>query len=584
VKADLEAYLLGESMVLLGGHVYSTEDEKNTPGMVCDDTLHLTRVYTLFGSEVRPPKTEPLLDESSSSYRALSNVCNTVEKALQVVKNLKPANPEVDAAVNAARAKLELMSTKIASNNIFDMGRSFMDEEEEKQLKEKLDYIRSNAANLDPDQVLSNLIQGMEEFRRAGLGPSLLIPVESFFAGQRTLFSTFVLVPIVGIITVEFGVNGEFGHEGGQVRLTASQDGSAHGEAYIDPNLRIGVFGRATVGPRFASVGLEGEVALLDAILRAKVNLDVRKQKGLEVSLCYDLGFRKFQSGGGSINAGATVDTVLFGKKEKSWGIYRFEGDHRTGDATIAHACQAWNTDPLYSASSPIDLSGEGASDKSPCGPVFAGTGTSDPDKCPTIRDDDFPIMIKALYQEIWGRPIESKDFDYYMSFVFAPTTDLENIKPRTLEAVRADMKARHFQTVIVPVISVIPLLLQGQPRDTVTCQKEETTNILMATFQAVLGRAMQASEQQTYCNHLASGGTLAQVRQAIASGAEAYSSLAAIYQEVWKRPIDSGYLDYYTFLLATDGTLTDVRADMEALHIQTVVVPVLSIISVLLQ
>ena len=60
--------------------------------------------------------------------------------------------------------------------------------------------------------------------------------------------------------------------------------------------------------------------------------------------------------------------------------------------------------------------------------------------------------------------------------------------------------------------------------------------------------------------------------------------SVEEIYQEVWGRPIDSEYLAYYTFLLSTDGTLADVRADMEALHLQTVVVPVLSILFVLLQ
>ena len=56
----------------------------------------------------------------------------------------------------------------------------------------------------------------------------------------------------------------------------------------------------------------------------------------------------------------------------------------------------------------------------------------------------------------------------------------------------------------------------------------------------------------------------------------EVSSRLQALYQDIWGRPIDSAYLDYYTFLLSTDGTLADVRADMQELHLQTVVLPVL--------
>jgi hypothetical protein len=56
------------------------------------------------------------------------------------------------------------------------------------------------------------------------------------------------------------------------------------------------------------------------------------------------------------------------------------------------------------------------------------------------------------------------------------------------------------------------------------------------------------------------------------------------MYQEIWGRPIDVADLNYYTFLLSTGGTLAAVRADMEALHLQNVVVPVLSSISILLQ
>jgi hypothetical protein len=42
--------------------------------------------------------------------------------------------------------------------------------------------------------------------------------------------------------------------------------------------------------------------------------------------------------------------------------------------------------------------------------------------------------------------------------------------------------------------------------------------------------------------------------------------------------------LCYHTFLLSIGETLADVRADMEALHRQTIVVPVLTVLSVLLQ
>jgi hypothetical protein len=59
-------------------------------------------------------------------------------------------------------------------------------------------------------------------------------------------------------------------------------------------------------------------------------------------------------------------------------------------------------------------------------------------------------------------------------------------------------------------------------------------------------------------------------------------NAVQKMYQEVWGRPIDAAYLDYYTFLLSTDGTLADVRADMEALHLQMVVLPVLIAVSLI--
>jgi hypothetical protein len=61
-------------------------------------------------------------------------------------------------------------------------------------------------------------------------------------------------------------------------------------------------------------------------------------------------------------------------------------------------------------------------------------------------------------------------------------------------------------------------------------------------------------------------------------------NAVQKMYQEIWGRPIDVADLNYYTFLLSTGGTLAAVRADMEALHLQNVVVPVLSSISILLQ
>jgi hypothetical protein len=103
--------------------------------------------------------------------------------------------------------------------------------------------------------------------------------------------------------------------------------------------------------------------------------------------------------------------------------------------------------------------------------------------------------------------------------------------------------------------------------------------------YRTVLARPAIAAEILTHSNSLASGQTLGQVRNVIAHSPDASGRLEDIYQEVWGRPIDAAYLDYYTFLLSTGGTLTDVRADMEALHLQTVVVPVLSsIFSILLQ
>ena len=86
----------------------------------------------------------------------------------------------------------------------------------------------------------------------------------------------------------------------------------------------------------------------------------------------------------------------------------------------------------------------------------------------------------------------------------------------------------------------------------------------------------------QTYANALANGWTLGQVRNVIAHSAEAANALKALHQEVWGRPIDAAYLDYYTFLLSTDGTLAAVRADMKALHLQMVVLPVLIAISLI--
>ena len=59
---------------------------------------------------------------------------------------------------------------------------------------------------------------------------------------------------------------------------------------------------------------------------------------------------------------------------------------------------------------------------------------------------------------------------------------------------------------------------------------------------------------------------------------------VSALYQDVWGQPITPEALADYTFLLSTDGTLADVRADMEALHLQTVVLPTLIATSGLLQ
>jgi hypothetical protein len=102
----------------------------------------------------------------------------------------------------------------------------------------------------------------------------------------------------------------------------------------------------------------------------------------------------------------------------------------------------------------------------------------------------------------------------------------------------------------------------------------------LEGIYQAVLGRAMDDSGKQTYANALTNGWTLGQVRDVIAHSAEAANALKALHQKVWGRPIDAAYLDYYTFLLPTDGTLADVRADMEALHLQMVALPALIAIS----
>jgi hypothetical protein len=106
----------------------------------------------------------------------------------------------------------------------------------------------------------------------------------------------------------------------------------------------------------------------------------------------------------------------------------------------------------------------------------------------------------------------------------------------------------------------------------------------LEALYQAVLGQGIDDSTMPTYADALANGWTLEQVRNAMAHSAEATNALKVLHQEVWGRPIDSDYLDYYIFHLATAGTLADVRVDMAALHLQTVILPVLTAISLILQ
>jgi hypothetical protein len=59
---------------------------------------------------------------------------------------------------------------------------------------------------------------------------------------------------------------------------------------------------------------------------------------------------------------------------------------------------------------------------------------------------------LKALHQEVWGRPIDAAYLNHY---TFLLSTD------GTLADVRADMEALHLETVVVPVLSSLSILLQ---------------------------------------------------------------------------------------------------------------------------
>ena len=176
-----------------------------------------------------------------------------------------------------------------------------------------------------------------------------------------------------------------------------------------------------------------------------------------------------------------------------------------------------------------------------------------------TVSDEIFTILLgetithraevyhqlQALYQAVLGRAIDDSGWQTYSNAVLTSGW--------TPEQVRNDI-----------------------------AHSPEAYGYLEGIYQAVLGRAMDDSGKQTYSNALANGWTLGQVRNAIAHSAEAANALKALHQEVWGRPIDAAYLDYYTFLLSTDGTLAAVRADMKALHLQMVVLPVLIAISLI--
>ena len=100
--------------------------------------------------------------------------------------------------------------------------------------------------------------------------------------------------------------------------------------------------------------------------------------------------------------------------------------------------------------------------------------------------------------------------------------------------------------------------------------------------YRAIVGAESPADWQAAYESYLRQHG-LEQLKAQIVAD-HGRHRIEALYQEVWGHPIDSEYRDYYIFLLSTDGTLAAVRADMEALHRQTIVVPVLAVLSILLQ
>ena len=118
--------------------------------------------------------------------------------------------------------------------------------------------------------------------------------------------------------------------------------------------------------------------------------------------------------------------------------------------------------------------------------------------------------------------------------------------------------------------------LAQGGTQEQVREFLTHHARALEATYQAVLGRAVDASGRGTWSGVLAAGGTLGQVRASIAQSTEAEGMIRNLYYSYTGQELPANQLQLYKDYLRDHGRQM-LLAHIEDNYIRNMVLPVLN-------
>jgi hypothetical protein len=209
---------------------------------------------------------------------------------------------------------------------------------------------------------------------------------------------------------------------------------------------------------------------------------------------------------------------------------------------------------------------------------------------------------LESIYQDVLGRGIDPTGYNSY-SDALAKGWNLTRVRNAVAYSAEAYTKlAMIFQDVVGHAATTqSEKALLGQLQERLAegsdisgvyrniVRSNFFINSLDALLQEVAGRSYDPQvDNHTYTGYqgwMLNGfiETYQELRERVATSWEVKTQLMNMYAEVWGQLIDPEDLNDYTALLSLDWTLAEVRADMEEVYFQTVVVPVL-IITTLLQ